>query len=112
MASVRAANRSDVAGMAGGGKPVVHGRADRSAADRGLSRPLVTGDEKDEPLPAADRLVEAAIDRLPRTIEAHSVQVDYSVGLDRAASEAAIPCAVQRSSDTCFGGCGDRLADW
>ena len=70
-------------------------RADCTATDRGIAGTVVAGDEQDDALAASDRLVEAAIDGSPGGVEAHTMEIDNPVWLDRADAQAPVPAAVQ-----------------
>ena len=65
MAPMRTANRGDVAGVARRREPVVDRSTDRSAAERRLSRALVTGDEQHDTFTARDRYLQPTVNRLP-----------------------------------------------
>jgi hypothetical protein len=98
MPPMGAANGCDLTRVTVGGQPVVDRRANRAARDGRLARTVVTGDQEHDPLPSREGVVEGAVDRSPRAIEAESVKVDDPVGLGRAAPKAAIPAAVERGA--------------
>ena len=62
MASVRAANGGNARCVPRSGKPIVNGRADAAALDRRLARPVMTGNEQDNPVAGVNRLLETAVD--------------------------------------------------
>ena len=97
MSAMRASHGGDLVGMAGGGEPVVHGGADAAALDWRLARPVMAGDQEQEPITTCDRLFEAAVDRSPCRVEVHAMKVENSVGLDRAASQFLVPTPVERA---------------
>ena len=80
---MRSADRGNARGVAGHGQPVVHRGADLASLDRRLTRPVVAGDEKDEPVACIFRPLEGKVDRPPCAVESVAVQVDDAVGLDR-----------------------------
>lgn len=79
---MRASNRGNVVGVAGGREPVMDDGADRSAADRRLSRAMMPGDQQNEAIAARNRLLEAAVDRAPGSVQAHPVEIDHTVRLN------------------------------
>ena len=91
MASVRAANRGNARRVPRSGKPIVNGRADAAALDRRLARPVMTGNEQDNPVAGVNRLLETAVDGAPRTVERHPVQVEHPIGLGRARAKPPVP---------------------
>jgi len=93
--AVSAADRRNIRSVARGGQPVVDGRSDGAAADRRLAWAVMAGDEQDHPVASGDRLLERAVDRAPRAIEAQSMKVDDPVRLDRTFAKAAIPGRVE-----------------
>jgi hypothetical protein len=74
-----ATHGGDTIGVARDGEPVVNRCADRPAPDWRLTRTVMTGDEQKDAVAACDRLLESAIDRVPRGVEGHSVQVEHPV---------------------------------
>ena len=69
--------------------------ADSAALDRRVAGAVVAGDQKEDPLAGRDRPLERAVDCPPRRVEVHSVEVEHSVGLDRAAAQPPVPAAVE-----------------
>ena len=99
MAPVRTAHGSNVRCMPRSGKPVVDGRADAPARDRRLARPMMAGNEQDNAVTGINRLLENAVDRAPRGVERHPVQVEHPVGLGRARAEPPVPACVEGIPD-------------
>jgi hypothetical protein len=56
---------------------------------------MMTGDQEQDALAAVYGLIEAAIDRLPRTVEIHTVKIEHSVGLDIAGSQTSVPASIE-----------------
>jgi len=100
MPLMRWSNGRNVAGMTRGRQPIMDRGTDRAAPDWRLPGTLVPGDEEDDAIAAGDGLLQRAIDRSPRTVEGHSVKVDGAVGIDGAASKAAVPSAVESASNS------------
>jgi len=93
---MRASNGGDLRRVAGCGQPVVDGSADPPALHRRVARPMMAGDQQDDTVAGADRLLERAVDRGPCAVEVQAVQVDDAVGLDRTCAQAFVPAAVER----------------
>jgi hypothetical protein len=81
MAPMSASNRGDRARMARSREPVVDGGADLAALDRRIARTVMPGDQQDHAVASRDRLLQAAIDRLPGTVERHPVKIERAVGI-------------------------------
>ena len=103
MAAMGPANGSDLRRVPGMGKPVVNGRANASAGDRRVARPVVAGDEQHDPVARADRALQPTIDRLPGGVEGHAVEIENAVRLDAPAPQALVPTAVEGSLANRFG---------
>ena len=71
-------------------------RRGSSALDRRLARPMVAGDQQNDPVARAIGLLQAAVDRRPRQVEVEAVEVEDAIGLDGAGAQLAIPAAVER----------------
>src|SRR5207302_528854 len=99
MASVRAANGGNARRVPRSGKPIVNGRADAAALDRRLARPVMTGNEQDDPVARVNRLLENTVDRSPRGVEGHPVEVEHPIRLGRARAELPVPARVERSPE-------------
>lgn len=99
VALVRAANRGDPRGMTGRSQPVVDRSAYPPALHRRLARPLMAGNQEDEPVAGVDRPFERKVDRLPCTIEIVAVQVDHPVGLDRPAPKLPLPAGIEPGAE-------------
>jgi hypothetical protein len=96
VAPVRSADGGDAWGVAGSGQPVVNGRADPAALDRRLTGPMMTCDQQHDTFAPSDRAFEVRIDRVPRAVEGHSVQIEHALRLDIAGPKLFVPAAVQR----------------
>lgn len=84
--------------MARNGKPIVNGGADLTSLYRRLAGPMVTSDQQDEPLARFARALQRTVDRVPRAVEVHSMQVDDTVRPKRSGAELPIPSPVERRS--------------
>jgi hypothetical protein len=73
----------------------MHGGPDCAAPDWWLARAMMAGDEDNKTFPVGDRLFKRAVDRPPRTVEAHSVKVDGPVRDDRAAAKPFVPATIK-----------------
>ena len=91
MAPVRTANGGNARRVPRSGKPIVNGRADAAALDRRLARPVMTGNEQDNPVAGVNRLLETAVDRAPRGVEGHAVEIERPIGLSRARAKPPVP---------------------
>ena len=96
MTSMRAADRCDSLRMARRSEPVVNGRPDLAALDRGISRAVMPGNKQNHALAGGDRPFERAVDCSPGRIEAHPVEIDDAIGLDRARTKPFVPASVER----------------
>jgi len=96
MAPVRSADRRDATRVARSGQPVMHRRPNSPSLNRRLAGPLVTGDQQNDAFATADRTLQRMVDRRPRAVEVHSVQIEDPVGLYRAAAQLLVPATVQR----------------
>lgn len=97
MASMRTANRSNVGRMARGSKPIVDRSPDPATRDRRITRPMVAGDQQNQPITTRDGLIEPAIDRSPGTIEIETMKIEGGIGFDDSAAQAFVPCSVEGS---------------
>ena len=96
MTPVSASYGGDVFGMARSREPVVNGRSDAASLDRRIARPMMAGDEQYDPVPARDRLLQAAVDRIPGRVEVHAVKVEHAIGLNGSAPQLLVPTTVER----------------
>ena len=92
------AHRGDPGGMARDGQPVVNGRADLAALDGRFARTMMTRDEKDEAVSGILGALEGEVDFSPCAVETVPVEIDDSVGVERARPELSIPRPVKRRS--------------
>src|SRR4051794_34499941 len=95
MAPVRAAHGSNARRVPRSGKPVVDRGPNAPARDRRLAWPMMAGNEQDNAVAAVNRLLENAVDRAPRGVERHPMQVEDPVRLGRARAEPAVPTRVE-----------------
>ena|SRR5437763_6837204 len=95
MPPVRAADRGNAWRVPRSGKPVVDGRPDAPARDRWLARPMMAGNEEDDPVARVNRLLQSAVDRAPRTLESHSVKVEDPIGFGGARAKPPVPACVE-----------------
>ena len=110
MAAVRPSDGGDFRRVPGSGEPIVNGCADRASADRRLTRALMSGDEQQDALAPRNRLLERSVDCAPRAVEAHAVEVDGPIRLDRAAADASVPCSVESCTFEILPGTGRGTA--
>jgi hypothetical protein len=96
MSPVSASNGGNSRRMARCRKPVVDRGADHAALDRRLAGAMMAGDQKHDALAAGDGVAKPAVDCLPCALEAHPVEVEDSVGLERAVAQPPVPAAVER----------------
>lgn len=95
MAPVGTSHGRDMGCVARGSEPVVHGCADPAAPDRRLARSVMAGDQQHQAVAARDRLLQAPVDRRPRLVERHAVQVQNAIRLDVAAPQPFVPAPVE-----------------
>jgi hypothetical protein len=91
MTPMSPANRGNRAGMARSREPVVDGRPDLAALYRRIARAVMPGDQQDHSVAARDCLLQATIDRLPRSVERHPVEIERAIRLDIARPKPAVP---------------------
>ena len=95
MAPVRSTNRGNARRVPRSGKPVVDCGPNPPARDRRLARPMMAGNEQDDTVAGVNRLLENTVDRAPRSVERHPVQIERPVGLGRARAEPPVPACVE-----------------
>jgi hypothetical protein len=95
MPPVRAANGGDAGRVPRSGKPAVDRCADAPALDRRFARPMMAGNEQDDTVAGVNRLIENAVDRAPRIVECHPVQIEHPIGLGRARAKPPVPACVE-----------------
>lgn len=107
MTAVGAADRGNLRRMPRSGKPVMNRGPDTAPLNGCLAGPMVSGDEQDHAFPAVNRALECSVDRLPGAVEIHAMEIEHPIRLNRAASDAALPSPVERSSKSrrCRCGC-------
>ena len=91
MTPMSPANRGDRAGMARSREPVVDGGPDFAALDRRIARAVVPGDQQNHAVASRNRLLEAAIDRLPGSVERHPVEIERAVRIYIARTQPPVP---------------------
>ena len=96
MTSMRAADRGNFGRVTRCCEPIVNCSADAAAFDRRFACTMVPGDQQNQAIPARDCLVDAAIDRGPSSVEIHAVQIDDTVGRNRAGAQLLVPAGVER----------------
>ena len=92
---VRSTHRCYPSGVTRNGQPVMDCRTNSAALDRGFAAPMVTGDQKNEPVAGGNRPVQRCVDRRPCIVETVAVKIDDPVGLHRSGPQFAIPGAVK-----------------
>ena len=95
MAPVSAADGGDLRRMAGGLQPVVNRGADLASLNGRLTRAMMSGDQEHDAVAAVNRPLEDVVDRLPGTVESHSVKIERTVRLDLSGPEPAVPTRVE-----------------
>ena len=70
--------------------------SDPASLNRRLARPMMTRNQQHDPLTPRDRIFEGPVDRRPGAIQVHSMEVEHSIGLDRATTQSPIPASVER----------------
>lgn len=98
VAAVCAPDRGDISSVPRSGEPVVNRGPNLAALDRRFAGPMVAGDEQENPLITANRKRQSTVDRVPRAVEIHSVEIKYPVRLDIARSEPPVPSPVEGRS--------------
>ena len=95
MARVRAPYGSDARRVPRRLQPVVNGSANLAALDGRIPLPGMAGDEQDDPLASADRMLESKVNGTPCPVECHPVKVDHPVRLDVARSKTSVPRGIE-----------------
>jgi hypothetical protein len=96
--SMRAPDRGNLGCVARCRQPVVNGRTNLAALNRRLAGPMVSGNQQHEPVARGNRPFEAAIDRLPCSVEVHTVKVEDPIGLYASAGKPPVPTSIQGGS--------------
>ena len=68
---------------------------DPAALDWRIALTVMSGDQKQQPVAASDRLFEAAVDCPPRGVESHAMKVEHAIGLDRSAAKPVVPSGIE-----------------
>lgn len=97
MPSMRPPDGCNVRGMARCRQPVVHGCPDSAPLDRWVAGAMMAGDQQNDAFAIRYRLLEAAIDRRPRGVEVHAVQVQHPVRLNASSAQPLIPASIKSS---------------
>ena len=92
---MRPANGGNARRVPRSGKPVVDGGPNAPTLDRRLARPMVAGDEQDDAVAGVNRLLEKAVDRAPRGVQRHPVEVEHTVGLRGARAKPTVPACIE-----------------
>jgi hypothetical protein len=74
----------------------MHCGANPTARDGRIAGTMMPGDQQQDAIAAGDCLLKRAIDRRPRRIQIHAMEVEHTIRLDRAAAQALVPATVQR----------------
>jgi hypothetical protein len=69
--------------------------SDTAAPDRRRAGAMMSGDQQNDPVARVNRLLENIVDRTPRGVERHPVQVERPVRLGRARAEPPVPARVE-----------------
>lgn len=97
MASMRVPNGGDVRRMAGSGEPVMHRRTNPASLHRRIAWPVMSRDQEKQAIAAHDGLLEASIDCAPCAVEAHPMEVEDAIRLNRARAKNFVPASVKRA---------------
>ncbi len=95
VARVGVANRRDLTGMPGGGKPVADGRPDRTPLAGFLGRRLAR-DQEQQTGAAGDRLFELPVDKVISGGEVVAVEIQGQIGLNETARQSSVPAPIKR----------------
>ena len=97
MTPVSAPDRCNVGGVARCRQPIVDCSTDAPTLNGWLARSMMPGNQQDDSVASNDRLLEPSVNRRPRTIEVHAMEIDRHIGLDIAASKTLIPTPIECS---------------
>lgn len=78
-------------------EPVVDRRANFAPLDGGSALPGMACDQQDHSLSSGNRALQPGVDRAPRAVEVHSMQVDDAIRLDFAGTQAPVPARIERT---------------
>jgi hypothetical protein len=92
---MRASNCGDVLRMPGCSEPVVNRGPDAPTLHGRIAGPMMPGNQQENALAARNGLLERTVDRGPRAVEIHAMEIEHPVRLDRAAPELLVPSAVE-----------------
>lgn len=95
MAAMSSADGGDLRRMPRGRQPVVNCCSNAPALDRRLALAMVTGDEEENTFAPSDRMLKAAIDCSPGSIEVHAVKIKDPVWLYAAVPQHLVPAAIK-----------------
>jgi hypothetical protein len=93
--SVRPSHSGDMLRMPGRSKPVVDSGPDAPSLHGRIAGPMMPGNQQENALAARNGLLESTVDRGPRAVEIHAMEIEHPVRLDRAAPELFVPAAVE-----------------
>jgi hypothetical protein len=83
VAAMRGPDRGNSLSVARHCQPIMDGGANASALDRRIAWPGMTGDQQEHPFLVNQRLLQGAVDGLPRPLQVVTMQVDDAIRLDR-----------------------------
>ena len=69
---------------------------DFAALHRWIPGPVMAGDQEHDAIAPGNGLLEPTVDRLPRAVEAHAMEIERAIGLDRARTKAPVPACIER----------------
>lgn len=95
------AHGRDTAGVAGSSEPVVYGRANPSAHDRRLARPMMARNQQQHPITPSKRLLQRPVDRGPGVIQVHTMKIERAIRLHRPRTQPPLPVAVKQAVHGC-----------
>jgi hypothetical protein len=93
--AVRGPNGRNVRSVAGSREPIVDRRPDPAALDGWLAWPMMARDQQHQAVSARNSLIEASVDRCPRRIKVHAMQVDDAIRRSRPAAQLLVPASVE-----------------
>lgn len=96
MTTVRSTHCGNAIRMTRCCKPVMNGGTDLPALHRRFARTMMSRDQQQDAVPVVNRVIEAAIDRAPGTVQSQAMKVEHAVRFDVARAKTPIPAAVQR----------------
>lgn len=95
MTAVRGPNGRNVRSVARSREPIVDRRPDPAALNRWLAWAVMARDQQQQAVSARNSLIEASVDRCPRRIKVHAMQVDDAIRRSRPAAQLLVPASVE-----------------